>query len=167
VSRRTLFWLAALAATALLAAGCGAVARVTSGNPGEGKTLFVAKCGACHTLAKANTQGTIGPNLDDAFAASKAQGFGVSTVVDVVRGQIAYPDSRPGTVCKKSIGTSVGKGLSCTSTQGMPSNLVHGQEARDIAVFVGLCSQVLDEKTGGLSPDPTCTTKNASVQVPG
>ena len=167
MSRRTVLALAALGMTVLLAAGCGAVARVTSGNPGTGKTLFVAKCGSCHTLAKANTQGTIGPNLDDAFAASKAQGFGVSTVVDVVRGQIAYPDSRPGTVCKRSIRTSVGKGLSCTSTQGMPANLVHGQDARDIAVFVGLCSQVRNEKTGGLSPDPTCTTKNASVQVPG
>ena len=43
-------------ATALIVAGCGAVARVTEGNPTKGKTLFVAKCGACHILANAKTQ---------------------------------------------------------------------------------------------------------------
>jgi hypothetical protein len=151
----------------LAAAGCGAVSRVTSGNPAQGRSLFIAKCGSCHTLAQAKTQGTIGPNLDDAFAASKDQGFGVSTVVDVVRGQIAYPDTRPGTVCTRSLRTKVGKGLSCTSTQGMTANLVHGQEARDVSVFVGLCSQILNSKTGELRPDPACTTKDETVKVPG
>ncbi|MGA8220007.1 MAG: c-type cytochrome, partial [Solirubrobacterales bacterium] len=29
-----------------------------------GKDLFVTNCGACHTLAKAGTDGVIGPNLD-------------------------------------------------------------------------------------------------------
>ena len=27
--------------------------------------LFVANCGTCHTLAAADTSGTVGPNLDD------------------------------------------------------------------------------------------------------
>ena len=30
----------------------------------DGKTIFKAKCGACHTLADAGTNGTQGPNLD-------------------------------------------------------------------------------------------------------
>src|SRR5262249_39888857 len=106
MSRRMVIGLGALAAVVLIAAGCGAVAPVTSGNPAQGRTLFVAKCGSCHTLANAKTQGTIGPNLDRAFAAAKDQGFGVSTIVDVVRGQIAYPDTRPGTVCVRSIRTA-------------------------------------------------------------
>ena len=42
-----------LGVIALLTAGCGAVARITSGNPAAGKALFVQKCGACHTLANA------------------------------------------------------------------------------------------------------------------
>ena len=29
-----------------------------------GKDLFVTNCGACHTLAKAGTDGVVGPNLD-------------------------------------------------------------------------------------------------------
>lgn len=31
----------------------------------EGKAVFTANCGACHTLADAGTTGTVGPNLDD------------------------------------------------------------------------------------------------------
>jgi mono/diheme cytochrome c family protein len=113
------------AATAFVAAGCGAVAHfnASSADPGVGKTLFQQKCGACHTLANAKTTGTIGPNLDDAFGPDKAQGFKLSTIVDVVRGQIAYPDTNPG-----------------TGSPGMTANLLHGQQARDVAAYVGECS---------------------------
>jgi hypothetical protein len=155
VSRRKLLGLLAFGAVMLAAAGCGAVARVTSGNPATGRTLFIAKCGACHTLAQAKTQGKIGPDLDWAFQSVKAQGFHVSTIVDVVRGQIAYPDSRPGTICSKTIKTKAGKGLSCTSSQGMTANLLHGQDARDVSVYVGLCAA-----------DPTCKVENSTVKIP-
>ena len=30
----------------------------------NGKAIFKAKCGGCHTLADAGTTGTVGPNLD-------------------------------------------------------------------------------------------------------
>jgi mono/diheme cytochrome c family protein len=33
-----------------------------------GKDLFVTNCGACHTLAKAGTDGVVGPNLDELLA---------------------------------------------------------------------------------------------------
>jgi mono/diheme cytochrome c family protein len=50
----------------LLIAGCGPS---SSGGPSssstDGKSLFAAKCGACHTLKAAGTSGTFGPNLDD------------------------------------------------------------------------------------------------------
>lgn len=32
---------------------------------GPGMTLFSTNCGTCHTLAEADSSGTIGPNLDD------------------------------------------------------------------------------------------------------
>ncbi len=115
----------ALAATAVLAAGCGAVGRIdpNSGNPAAGKALFVQKCGACHTLADAKTSGTIGPNLDDAFGPDKQQGFQLSTIADVVRGQIAYPTTNTG-----------------TGSPGMTANLLHGQQARDVSVYVAKCA---------------------------
>jgi mono/diheme cytochrome c family protein len=36
------------------------------GDAAEGRAIFVAQCGSCHTLADAGTSGTIGPVLDDA-----------------------------------------------------------------------------------------------------
>src|SRR5262245_20114316 len=73
----------------LLAAGCGGGEDVTAtpetvsgsvptettettttpetGDAAAGKTVFEsAGCGGCHTLSEAGTNGTIGPNLDDA-----------------------------------------------------------------------------------------------------
>jgi mono/diheme cytochrome c family protein len=98
---------------------------VTSGDPAAGKKLFKDKCGSCHTLADAGTTGTIGPNLDNAFGSDKAQGFDIQTIRDVVRGQIAYADSDPG-----------------TGHPGMPANLIQGQDAKDVAVYVAKCSAV-------------------------
>jgi len=109
--------------------GCGALGRVTSGDAAAGKTLFKQKCGACHTLADAGTSGTIGPDLDDAFAADREaifQSKGTEqTIRDVVRGQIAYPESDTG-----------------TGKPGMTPNLLHGQQARDVAVYVAKCAAV-------------------------
>jgi mono/diheme cytochrome c family protein len=101
---------------AVTASGCGAVKRVTSGDPSQGKTLFKANCASCHTLANANAHGTVGPNLDEAFASVKAQGFTQQTMADVVRGQIAYPEAP------------------------MPANLVNGTDADDVAVYVAKCA---------------------------
>jgi mono/diheme cytochrome c family protein len=41
--------------------GFAVAAKLTST---DGKTIFKAKCGGCHTLADAGTKGTQGPNLD-------------------------------------------------------------------------------------------------------
>ena len=106
---------------ALAAAGCGAVGRVGQGDPAHGKELFLAttskgSCASCHTLADAKSTGTLGPNLDDAFASDKAQGFSQQTMADIVRGQIAYPE------------------------EPMPANIYEGQDARDIALYIANCS---------------------------
>ena len=34
------------------------------GDATKGKAIFLTNCGSCHTLADANTTGTVGPNLD-------------------------------------------------------------------------------------------------------
>ena len=41
----------------------------------NGKTLFVEKCAACHTLARAGAKGVSGPNLDQAFQQSLKDGL--------------------------------------------------------------------------------------------
>src|SRR6266540_6731774 len=101
-----------VAAGALLATGCGTVGRVEGGDAGQGRQLFVKNCGSCHSLADAGTAGTIGPNLDEAFKYARSQKFNNSTIEDVVRGHIAYP------------------------TPPMPKNLVTGDDADSVAVYV-------------------------------
>jgi len=101
------------AATALLGAGCGSVGHIkAAGDVGTGKALFEQKCAGCHTLADAKATGTVGPNLDDALGASFKQGFKLSTIRDVVRGQIAY------------------------ASPPMPRGLVSGAQADAVASYV-------------------------------
>ena len=89
---------AACAAAATLAlAGCGTGGYTSQGSQGAGKQLFVKACGGCHTLADAGTGGTVGPNLDDAFAQARADGMTSATFTQVVHDQIWYPITRTST----------------------------------------------------------------------
>jgi len=98
---------------ALLLAGCGTGGKASSsGDQTNGQKQFQAKCGGCHVLAAAGTQGTVGPNLDNAFKPDYDQGFKESTVRNVVLLQIRQP-SPP-----------------------MPAGLVKGEDAQDVASYV-------------------------------
>jgi mono/diheme cytochrome c family protein len=135
-----LAFLILLAVAALVAAGCGAVAHIpsaSSGNAVKGKELFKSTCGSCHTLADAKTVGTIGPNLDDSFVYDKKQGFDESTIRDVVRGQIAYANENTGA----GIGGRKPPGI---EYPGMPDDLLKGQDAVDVAVYVAKCAGTPD-----------------------
>jgi mono/diheme cytochrome c family protein len=114
-------------AVALVSSGCGAVAHMTDGEgqAPSGKKLFQTHCGSCHTMKDAGTKGTLGPNLDDVFGIVKAQEFDESTIRDLVRGQIAYPETE-----------------TATGGPGMPANLVEGQDADDVAQYVAQCAGV-------------------------
>jgi cbb3-type cytochrome c oxidase subunit III len=102
-----------LAAAALFAGGCGTGGKATSsGDQANGQKLFTAKCAGCHVLAAAGAQGTLGPNLDDAFAGPKAEHFKQSTLQNVVLDQIRE------------------------APLPMPANLVKGQDAVDVAGYV-------------------------------
>ena len=90
-----------------------------SGDRIRGKELFVQGCGSCHMLADAGTQGQIGPNLDYAFVQSRIDGLGEDTILQVVRGQIAYPVVDP-----------------ATDAPGMPADIFTGQDAEDVAAYV-------------------------------
>jgi cbb3-type cytochrome c oxidase subunit III len=104
---------ALLAAAALVAGGCGTGGKASSSpDLANGKTLFTAKCAGCHVLAAAGAQGTVGPNLDEAFAGPKSEGFKPSTIENVVLDQIRL------------------------ASPPMPQNLVTGKDAVDVAGFV-------------------------------
>ncbi len=118
---RCLLALAALAAVALPASGCG----TSNADPERGRTLFKQNCGTCHTLAQAGTTATIGPNLDDAFAAARAAGEGGDTVEGIVKAQVEFP--RPS---------------NSNSAVSMPADVVSGQDLEDVAAYVGLYAGV-------------------------
>jgi mono/diheme cytochrome c family protein len=82
----------ALAGAALLAAGCaGRAVDSSAADANSGKTLFSQNCGGCHALADAGTTANVGPNLDDAFRASRTEeggSFDSSTIFDVTLDQM-------------------------------------------------------------------------------
>jgi mono/diheme cytochrome c family protein len=140
---------------ALAGAGCGALG-YTSGKADRqnGKKLFVngkngkPGCGSCHALADAGTTGTIGPDLDTAFAQALKTGMTESTIRQVVRGQIAY-----------AITTT------STGAPGMPKNLVTGNDARDVAAYVA-AAVVKDTAGGQATPAPPATPAPAPAPTP-
>jgi len=90
---------ALLLLAALALGGCGTDGLTSAAaDPSQGKVIFKQTCGGCHTLREAATQGSnpvqnpsSGPNLDDAFAADRMEGFDESVIREAVRDQIEYP----------------------------------------------------------------------------
>jgi cytochrome c2 len=129
--------------TALLVSGCGTVGPApANADQTAGKKLFIngangkQSCGSCHVLADAGTLGKVGPNLDYAFAGSRAQGFKEATIRDVVRDQIAY------------------------ASPPMPQDLVTGENADDVAAYV---ASVAGLPVGGTSTAGTTTSAPTST----
>ena len=118
---RPLLALAALAAVALPASGCG----TSTADVARGRVLFVQKCGVCHELAEAGTTATIGPNLDKAFAAAREAGEGGETIEGVVEAQVESPRPSNG-----------------NPAVSMPAHVVEGQELDDVAAYVGMYAGV-------------------------
>jgi mono/diheme cytochrome c family protein len=94
-----------------------------------GKAKFVEKCGSCHTLQRAGTAGTTGPNLDTAFQTALADGMDRDTVEGIVHRQILHPR---------------------TDSQ-MPAGLVKGADANDVAAYVGYATGRRGNDTGALA----------------
>ena len=83
------------AGLAFALSGCGTGGYTSKGSQGTGKQLFVQACGGCHTLADAGTTGTVGPNLDDAFAQARQAGMTSDTFTQVIATQIKFPIEHP------------------------------------------------------------------------
>ncbi len=117
-----------MVAVALVAAGCS-VKGADNSNLIVGKQQFVAKCGSCHTLARANTKGIVGPNLDEAFRAGVSEAHGRTEIRGLVEYQIRFPNP---------------EGV-------MPKELVHGSVSQDIAAYVAQAAANPGADTGLLA----------------
>ena len=115
---------------AVVGGGCGTGGLAEEGSASQGQQLFIGegRCGSCHTLRAAGTQGKIGPNLDDAFAQAREDGVEDSTIREVVRRQIQYPVPPDVSV----------------HVPPMPKDLVKGEDADSVAAYVASVAAVED-----------------------
>jgi cbb3-type cytochrome c oxidase subunit III len=144
---------AGLAAAALLAAGCGTGGVASKGGQQPdvtaGEALFKQSCAACHTLAAAGTTGTIGPNLDDAFATPRQEGYSDDTIENVVLDQIRLGSGPLATY------TTVNNGKGLTPQTPMPAGILKGQDAKNVAAYVA--------SVAGTNPPGTSSTTNVGT----
>lgn len=102
----------------VLVAGIASVGLTACGSSGEpadlaaGKTTFTNLCSSCHALADAGTTATIGPNLDDAWRASRQVGIEDSQFAGTIERWIRI------------------------AQLPMPRNLVKGQDAKNVAAYI-------------------------------
>jgi sulfur oxidation c-type cytochrome SoxX len=120
-----------LLATLLVAAAALSLAACGRDEPdlSNGKALFTERCGSCHILGRAGTQGTTGPDLDAAFRSALADGMDRETVEGIVHDQILNP----------------------RKNSAMPAELVTGDDARDVAAYVGFAAAEPGEDQGALA----------------
>ena len=114
---RPLLVLAALAAVALAASGCG----TSTADVDRGRVLFIQKCGTCHTLAEAGTTAT-----DRAQPRRRLRRRARSRARTAKRSrasskpQVEYPRPSNG-----------------NPAVSMPADIVEGQDLEDVAAYVG------------------------------
>ncbi|MGI9112089.1 MAG: c-type cytochrome [Gaiellaceae bacterium] len=151
----------------LAASGCGTVglSEAGDGNAASGKPLFTQKCGSCHVLADADTKGQIGPNLDDAFLQSRADGLGESTIQSVVCGQIEYPIEEPSTGAPGMPGPDTLLPECADGSEDEPRGCVADQDeaAEDIAAYVASVAGKPTAGTPASGADPGGSTPKAGA----
>ena len=145
---------AACAAVVTIAlSGCGSGGYTSGGSQGSGKQLFTQRCGQCHVLADAGTAGTIGPDLDDAFAQAREAGMTSDTFAQVVAQQIRHPIVTTSTGAPGMPGPDGPQGTlpSCDDVEEGPFCVEDQDQAiADIATYVGAVAG-----TGGAPGAPT------------
>ncbi|HEV2753179.1 MAG TPA: c-type cytochrome [Solirubrobacteraceae bacterium] len=99
-----------------------------------GKEAFIERCGSCHVLERAGTQGKAGPSLDAAFARALIDGFNRRGVAGVVLEQIDKPARLPP-----------------DHPAYMPPDLVTGQMAENVAAYVAYATSRPGEDQGVLA----------------
>jgi mono/diheme cytochrome c family protein len=142
--RRKLVGAAAIGALALVAGGC-ALKGGQNVSLVEGKVLFVKNCGRCHTLARAQSKGIIGPNLDDAFQESLSVGFKRSIIAGIVEQQIEYP----------------------ASSGAMPKLPLSTRQAADIAAYVQFAAAKPGKDSGLLAAAGSSSVLPPAVEKDG
>ncbi|MGE5857492.1 MAG: c-type cytochrome [Solirubrobacterales bacterium] len=113
-------WLIATIAAAVAVVALTGCDLGPKANLDRGQQLFTQKCGTCHTLTGAGTNGAVGPNLDYAFKQARANGMDQDTIKGVIEAQVENP--RPAAPQQTQV--------------YMPAKLVQGDDLNDVASYV-------------------------------
>jgi len=127
-----------------------------------GKKMFAQKCGSCHELNRAGTKGTVGPNLDQAFARSLRDGFPRTSIQGIIHDQILYPANFQEEADKRA-----------DNSGAMPGKLVTGKDAINVSAYgasvvgkggndTGLLATAVPQAGGG----PTAKAQNGTLSIP-
>jgi cbb3-type cytochrome c oxidase subunit III len=138
---------------------CGTGGKVSaSANAQNGKTIFQQKCAGCHALSAVGSTANIGPNLDDAFAQARADGFKESAIANIVHDQIRFAGQY-----------STAQNNPNYLTANMPANIVTGKDAEDVAAFVaanaGLSGFAVSQTISGTNGKSIFTSQCASCHT--
>jgi mono/diheme cytochrome c family protein len=152
-TRRLGALVAVLAGAAALVLLAGCEFKRNRGDLVAGKKLFVQKCGSCHQLARAQSKGAVGPDLDAAFTQSLRSGLGRSSIRSVVDQQVLDPNRR-----------------------GLMPNAetlkLSSQQVSDIAAYVAFAAARPGKDTGalatavGTAQKPLATAQAGTLQIP-
>ena len=128
----------------LFASGCG----LNEDEPDlvAGKEQFNEKCGACHTMKRAGTSGTQGPNLDESFRQALADGMERSGIEGAVKAQVDTPAR-----------------LTERDPVYMPADLVTGRDLDNVAAYVAESVAAPGEETGLLAEAGKPKTSNKPI----
>jgi uncharacterized cupredoxin-like copper-binding protein len=129
----------------LVVALSGCAVKHPVANVVRGKQLFVQKCASCHTLSHASSTGVVGPNLDDAFHQDRADGVKSTSIQGLVDYWIRYPNAR---------------GV-------MPAMLIKGQDATNVAAYVGRVAAAPGQDTGALASAVAQVNQKRAVEKSG
>jgi mono/diheme cytochrome c family protein len=142
-------WLVAAAGAAAALIGLSGCDLGPKPNLDKGQQLFSQKCGSCHTLTGAGTNGDIGPNLDYAFKQARASGMDSDTVEGVVKAQVEFP--RPASPQQTDV--------------YMPAKLVEGSDLDDVAAYVASVAGVPGIKPPVFAPPQFFATNCGSCHT--
>jgi mono/diheme cytochrome c family protein len=147
--RSRAIWLIATIAAATAVVGLTGCDLGPKANLDKGQQLFTQKCGSCHTLTGAGTNGDIGPNLDYAFKNARESGMDEDTIKGVVEYQIS--DARPADPQQTDV--------------YMPTDLVTGQDRSDVAAYVASVAGVPGIKPPVFAPPQFFATNCGSCHT--
>jgi mono/diheme cytochrome c family protein len=130
----------------------------------DAQKMFATNCGTCHTLAAGETDGVVGPNLDEILPLSPIAATG--SAEEVQKSNLTNWSSVYGRVLNA---------VTCGLNGRMPRGILQGADAQEVAGFVAAYAGQLGPDQGPLvpaserklTPPPSCGGEGGTGETSG